>query len=209
MYCRAEPLASLIREVFLHLQAHDIPFQDWGRDDHWVAYLPENDIVDPRTAAKCCRQAISQSLSDWRVERQVFHRAGLPFIEEDWAWNAWDDPWSPSADARSSVLDARANAPFGGNDFAVYGDGGHNGKVATFCSQPRSFGAGSEYWLSSESVTEKMQGALPRRYGLESTTVHTAEMVSMVNAMRWCQPGHWNLAVFDRSALFHALTKQR
>ena len=33
-------------------------------------------------------------------------------------------------------------------------------------------------------------------------------MVAMLNSLRWRRPSHWNLLVYDRSALFDVLKRQ-
>ena len=204
-YCRVGPLACLVRWVLVHLEAEDIPLEDWGKEATWATYLPANELIDPRTAATGCRNALSRRRSDWRAECNLFQRQSLPYIPEDWSESAWEDPDALEADRRSASLDGRAAVPFRHLDYALYGDGGHNGRMATCCSQARSFGEGDEYWHSSACVTDKLMCVLPKRYGYEKCTVHTAELVAMLNSLRWRQPGHWNLAVYDRSALFDVL----
>jgi hypothetical protein len=150
---------------------------------------------------------MAQSRADSRSELTIFHRDPGAEVSEDWSEDAWEEPWSPAVDKRSRILDAAMPAPFSHLDYALYGDGGYNGKGATSCAQARSSGTGREYWPSSACVSEKLTSLLPLRYGNERPMVHTAEMVAMLNSLRWRTPGGWNLAVYDRSALFHVLNQ--
>ena len=112
----------------------------------WAQHLPRNDLLDASTAAACCRSALTQSRADWRAEQCLFHKHQTLHVGEDWAASAWDDPWSLTADPRSAALDKAVAVPFGDSDFAVYGDGGYDGKKPTCSSQARSLGPAKAYW---------------------------------------------------------------
>ena len=90
----------------------------------------------------------------------------------------------------------------------MYSDGG-GGRTITACSQARPFGDGRDYWDSGVEVTAQLITQLPRRFGYELTTVHTAEMLGMITGLGWRRRGQWNLLVCDRSALFGAMHRGR
>ena len=46
----------------------------------------------------------------------------------------------------------------------------------------------------------------PGRFGWERSSIHYAELLSLVVAMRWRSAGSWNLLAFDRSSLFDVLS---
>ena len=94
-------------------------------------------------------------------------------------------------------------------DVGLFGDGGFDPVrgIATFSGGPQRFGAATHYWDESSPAAAAVIGRLPSRFGFESSTVHTAELVAMVVALQWRQPGKWNLFVGDRSALFNVLER--
>ena len=71
--------------------------------------------------------------------------------------------------------------------------------------QARGFGRTGHYWEDSSWASQRLLGRLPARYGWESCTVHTAELHSLLCALRFRVPGRWHLLVFDRSSLFQVM----
>ena len=110
------------------------------------------------------------------------------------------------ADPRSRFLDAVAE-PFPGSwDFAVFGDGSalpHG--PSSFCSQARSFGRSGAYWEPGPLASSRVAARLPTRFGSSTTSIHVAELFSLLVGLRWCCSDSWNLLVFDRSSLFSVL----
>ena len=76
---------------------------------------------------------------------------------------------------------------------------------ATFACQARGFGPSNDYWGSASWVSCQFRGRLPARLGWAHSSIHTAELLSLVVALRFRQPGHWHLLAFDRSSLFDIL----
>lgn len=90
----------------------------------------------------------------------------------------------------------------------LFGDGVYNPHDgATFSGQARAFGQGDQYWQHTDPVSDTVAGKLPRRYGYEQSTIHTAEVCGLVASLRWRRPGEWNIFIGDRSALFQIMTK--
>ena len=113
------------------------------------------------------------------------------------------NPWNWRCDPRSRLLLSTLPTPGDSDDQALYGDGGYSQlSGATYACQARSFGQLGEYWDSSAWVSQQLAGKLPHRLGWESTSIHTAELLSLVCALRFRRPDQWHLLVFDRSALF-------
>ena len=70
--------------------------------------------------------------------------------------------------------------------------------------------AGSGLWPPPQLLailpSDDSGGCLPYAPLLWSgVIVHTAELMGMISALRHAEPGHWNLFVADRSALFSLL----
>ena len=90
----------------------------------------------------------------------------------------------------------------------LYGDGGFTrGEGATYSAQPRHLGPHDNYWHTSSAASEPVSARLPVHYGYEGITIHCAEMMALLAALRWRQPGRWNCFVGDRSALFQVLKR--
>ena len=188
------------------LLAQDVPPSRWGEAELWSNLLPEHLPLSSQACARAARAALQQADSDWQQECLIFHVPTAPAPPEDWRDVAWEDPWLPSGDPRSGHL----LTPFPGftapPDFALFGDGGFSAAYgATFCSQARGFGRTGHYWEDSSWASQRLLGRLPARYGWESCTVHTAELHSLLCALRFRVPGRWHLLVFDRSSLFQVM----
>ena len=59
--------------------------------------------------------------------------------------------------------------------------------------------------LGCSPILVQPRGKLPRRFGLENTSIHTSDFFAMLVALRWRRPDRWNLLVLDRSSLFPLL----
>ena len=130
-------------------------------------------------------------------------------MSENWAVQAWEQPWSPHVDPRSRWLD-RAQMVWAslGQEVLLFGDGGYmNQSGATFAAQARAFGGGDQYWNTSDPVSDPVVSRLPRRYGYDNVTIHTAETCALVAALRWRRLGQWNMYVGDRSAVFQVMAR--
>ncbi|CAE7204856.1 unnamed protein product [Symbiodinium sp. CCMP2592] len=205
-YCRVGRFANSLRRALDSLR-HAVDTRDWGFEHVWQQHLEHSSGLSPSDCAAAMRAATTASSSDWKVECGLFHRP-FPNAEssEDWATDAWDNPWANKVDSRSDYLDSRVEVPFHGLDFGMYSDGGmlHAGNC-TFSSQARSFGGVGDYWESSHACTERLISRLPLRLGYEAVGVHEAEMAAMIAALRWRRPEGWNLLVVDRSSLCYIL----
>ena len=135
-------------------------------------------------------QGTAQSRSDWLVECSLF-QAPVAEVPENWLDAAWEDPWLLSCDCRESAL-------FGDGSFSL----AHG---ASYCCQSRGFGSQDAYWLSASWASTPISGRLPRRFGWETCTVHTAELFAALCSLQFRRPGCWHLLVFDRSALFSCI----
>ena len=116
---------------------------------------------------------------------------------------AWDNPLNPGSDHRSLLLDSR-QLVLPSAELALFSDGGANTEGTTAACQARALG-GPQYWRSAAAVGPQLSVRLPARFGWEHTTVHTAELLAMLAALRWRRPGEWNLLVLDRASLFPLL----
>ena len=96
-----------------------------------------------------------------------------------------------------------------GHDYAMYSDGGLSGLFCTCSAQACCFGPLGAYWEQLGESSIPIQRRLPARFGYEDTNVHVAELMGMINALRWRRPGQWNMLVCDRSALFSALLRSQ
>ena len=200
-FCRVGPLANAVRATVRTLQSDDIPIEAWDLPELWVSVAEVG--VSPAECAAAAGEAVIQMRQDWATE------CGLAQVEcadilEDWAPSAWEEPDSIGADPRSRHLDSTLHG-LAGLDMGLFADGGADAATCTFAGQARSFGVDDRYWEESHSVMPQLRGRLPRRWGWEDTTIHTAEFFAMLVALRWRRLNAWNLLVVDRSALFPVL----
>ena len=79
----------------------------------------------------------------------------------------------------------------------------------TFSATCRGFGQASQYHTLSSHLGPPTIGKLPSRYGHEQATIHTAEVVRGLVALRKRRPGRHNLLVIDRSAFFAILRRAK
>jgi hypothetical protein len=108
-------------------------------------------------------------------------RTSRPPLPPDWPDCAWEDPWCDSADPRSQHLDPIADheAPHG--DFAIFGDGSAlPSGASSFCAQARGLGSEAGYWDSNPYVTSRIAARLPQQFGSGASSVHVAELVSLL-----------------------------
>ena len=203
-FCRFGVLANSVRVALQRiLLLPGLP--NLANPEAWTRCLPEHAPVSAVACAGAARQALSDSVADWTSECRLFHVAP-PQVppDENWLDLAWEDPWHPDADARSAVLLHPVPTP--NEDFVLFGDGGFKSGVgATFACQARGFGSSTDYWGSASWVSDQFSGRLPSRFGWEHASIHTAELFSLVAALRFRKLGEWHLLAFDRMALFHVL----
>ena len=149
--------------------------------------------------------ALAQSELDWGTECRLFQVAPPPVpISEDWPSEAWNSPWHMQSDERAIWL--TQPTPFPDGDFALFGDGGFKGEgTATFACQARGFGVSPDYWGSAAWVSPQLSVRLPKRIGWEFSSIHHAELLSLVAVLRFRRPGQWHLLAFDRTSFFHVM----
>jgi len=182
------------------------PHADWHDPALWGHALPQHAPISPAECARAASLAYAQSQQDWATECSLFHVIPPEYIAEQWTEEAWEDPWNWRCDSRSRLLLSTMPTPGDSGDQAIYGDGGYSKlSGATFACQARSFGRLGQYWDSSAWVSAQLARKLPPRLGWESTSIHTAELLSMVCALRFRRTDQWHLLVFDRSALFSSM----
>lgn len=129
-------------------------------------------------------------------------------VAEDWTDQAWENPLSPSADARTTTLDGRVGLWWDETEVGLFGDGGFDRRRgATFAAQARAFGTLENYWLASRPAADMTASRMAVRYGYKAPTIHTAELAALIASLRWRRPGCWNLFFGDRSALFSAMER--
>ena len=79
--------------------------------------------------------------------------------------------------------------------------GSHHPRLGiTYAAEIRAFGVGPAYHSHTSSLGRQIIGRLPERYGHESSTIHTAEVIGALIALRGHRTGSQNLLVVDRSA---------
>ena len=78
--------------------------------------------------------------------------------------------------------------------------------ASSFCAQARGLGSEVGHWDSNPYVTSRIAARLPQQFGSGASSVHVAELVSLLVGLRWCHPDSWNLLVYDRSSLFNVLS---
>ena len=201
LYCRVGRLANAIRSCLIHFRNSGIADTEWGNPAHWL-HLPADCPASPQQCADATAASLARSRSDWALECDLFGVHHLP-VTENWSEAAWDDPQDPSNDLRSQHLDNRQQV-LPNTDLALFADGGANAEATVAACQARAF-AGAHYWTTASEVGPQLAVRLPARYGWEHTTVHTAELLAMLAALRWRRPGEWNLIVLDRASLFPLL----
>ena len=205
-FCRFGVLANSIRSAWTDILFQHGPHAAWHDPVLWAHALPQHAPISPAECARAASRAYAQSQQDWTTECSLFHASPLEYIAEDWLEEAWEDPWNWRCDPRSRLLLSTLPTPGDSDDQALYGDGGYSQlSGATYACQARSFGQLGEYWDSSAWVSQQLAGKLPHRLGWESTSIHTAELLSLVCALRFRRPDQWHLLVFDRSALFSSM----
>ncbi|CAE7837193.1 unnamed protein product [Symbiodinium sp. CCMP2592] len=200
-YCRVGRLANAVRSCLLHFRNNGIADTEWGDPAHWF-HLPANCPASPQQCAAATTASLARSCADWALECELFGVHHLP-IAEDWSAAAWEHPQDPSNDLRSQHLDSKQQI-LPNVDIGLFADGGANGEATVAACQARAF-AGPHYWNTASAAGPQLAVRLPARYGWEHTTVHTAELLAMLAALRWRRPGAWNLLVLDRASLFPLL----
>lgn len=204
-FCRVGVLANTIRTALVAFRGAALPMAHWDDPAHWVGHVSAACSFSALDVASAVGQCLQADSVEWRAECAMFRPRVLPpVIPMDWPVTAWDDPWSEAADPRSQFLD-EAHASFT-QDFGIYGDGGAlSCGHASFSAQARAFGQADRYWDDSGEVSSAVASRLPVQYGSVVSTVHVAELFSLLVGLRWCRADAWNLLVFDRSALFSVL----
>ena len=197
LYCRVGRLANAIRSCLIHFRNSGIADTEWGNPAHWL-HLPADCPASPQQCADATAASLARSRSDWARGCDLFGVHHLP-VTENWSEAAWEDPQDPSNDLRSQHLDSRQQV-LPNTDLAR----GANAEATVAACQARAF-AGSHYWTTASEVGPQLAVRLPARYGWEHTTVHTAELLAMLAALRWRRPGEWSLLVLDRASLFPLL----
>ena len=204
-YCRVGVLANSVRLAWVSLVERRIPMDSWHDAEVWAEFLPAHSPVTAASCASAAAAALAQSNLDWRTECSLFGLEVVPDISENWPQLAWEDPWDLACNPRARALLTPLPHASDTSDSAIYGDGGFSKDGATFACQARGFGSVGQYWECSAWVSRQIQGKLPTRYGWESSTIHTAELLSLAVSLRFRRADNWHLLVFDRSALFDSL----
>ena len=204
--CRVGLLANSIRSAWMDILLQHGPHAAWDDPAMWSRALPQDAPISPAECARAASLACAQSQQDWTTECSLFHVSPPDYIAEQWTEEAWEDPWNWRCDPRSRLLLSIMPTPADSDGQALYGDGGYSKlSGATSACQARSFGRLGEYWDSSAWVSPQLACRLPHRLGWESTSIHTAELLSLVCALRFRRKDQWHLLVFDRSALFSTM----
>ena len=204
-YCRVSSIANTVRAILKSLARRSVPTQRWSDLEHWLGHVPLDAPASPQACAQAVATALQQANSDWCTECSWYQVPCTPSPDEDWDHSAWQDPWSNHCDPRANHLLTLIESP-GPADFALFGDGGFDlSHGATFCCQARGFGPPGNYWSSAAWASQKLLGRLPRRYGWEHSSIHTAEMQALTCSLRFRTPNAWQLLVFDRSSLFNGM----
>ena len=202
-FCRFGVLANSIRSAWTDILLQHGPRPGTTQFSGHMPYL--STLPSPRLNVPELRPVPMPSLSKTGPQSAPF------FTPPHWnisprTGEAWEDPWNWRCDPRSRLLLSTLPTPGDSDDQALYGDGGYSQlSGATYACQARSFGQLGEYWDSSAWVSQQLAGKLPHRLGWESTSIHTAELLSLVCALRFRRPDQWHLLVFDRSALFSSM----
>jgi hypothetical protein len=210
-FCRVGLLANSVRRAVKTFRDGNIPGQAWALPQTWAANLGSGPGFSPELCARAARLALAASSEDWTAELKLFDcpaSAGR-LTQEDWDDDSWSDPFGINVDPRSQLLDTMQRFSAGGIDYAIYNDGGGDQakrKLAA-CCQARSFGLAGHYWESTVHISSSVSSRLPRRFGHEPSSVHTAELCSFLSGLRWRRLDAWNLLVGDRSALFDVLSR--
>ena len=191
-------VANTLRCILQSWTEEGRPTSTWPDEGLWAQALP---IAFPFSSSQCSaavNDALAKSRLDWTIECSLFRPdAPPPPIPENWPVEEWEVP-TMHGGARAAYLDAAC--PFlTQDDFAMYSDGSEKGlSQCSFAAQARSF---------SRTVSAPMASRLPAAYGHERCSIHTAELMGMLSALRYAKPGAWNLFVGDRSSLFSLITK--
>ena len=207
-FCRVGVLANTIRAALVEFRGAALPIDRWGDPLHWDGQVSAACPFSAMELARAVSQCLQADAAEWSAECALLRpHVPPPPIPMDWPELAWDDPWNDASDPRSQVLDQAQSPGFGTQDFGIYGDGGAlSSGEASFCAQARAFGhRGHLYWDGSGEVSTAVAARLPLQYGSAASTVHVAELFSLLVGLRWCLVDNWNLLVFDRSALFSVL----
>ena len=196
-FSRVGLLANSVRTAYHAILLLPDPPAQLVIPETWAAHLPAHAPVSAQACARAASAALRQSRADFEAECRLFAVPCPPHPPSE--------DWLPAARSpRSSHLLQRAAIPAG--DFALFGDGSFTSSHgATFACQARGFGPSNDYWGSASWVYCQFRGRLPARLGWAHSSIHTAELLSLVVALRFRQPGHWHLLAFDRSSLFDIL----
>ena len=211
--CRVGVIANALRRAVRRMRQLGIRPEMWEREHSaWEQGLDAGagaEGIDVADCVRAARLAASQGRRDWQTELSMFSRARpTADVAEDWTDQAWENPLSPSADARSTTLDGRVGLWWDETEVGLFGDVGfYRRRGATFAAQARAFGTLENYWLASRPAADMTASRMPARYGYEAPTIHTAELAALIASLRWRRPGCWNLFVGDRSALFSAMER--
>lgn len=211
-FCRIGRLANTLRRALANVRALGAAKETWSQPQTWVGALQGLSAVSAAECSNLARKALAAESSDWAVERQLLASsdAACPqaCAEENWSLAAWESPWTHHHDHRSRWLDSVRSVNAQGQDFAVFGDGGFTkGAGATFAAQVRTFGERERYFEEGSPTGDEMARRLPARYGHEDSSIHMAELASLLVALRWRRCGQWNLYVGDRKAVFDSVAR--
>lgn len=207
-FCRVGVLANTIRGTLASFRLASLPLGQWGDPAQWAPHIMLANVgFSAAVLARAVAAALTRAEAEWVVECSLFRpNSRPPLIPEDWPGCAWDNPWSAESDPRTSFLEEAQDPGFGSSDYGIYGDGSTLAcGASSFCAQARSFGDEGLFWETGQQVTSFVAARLPRQFGSVPTTIHVAELFSLLVGLRWCKPDAWNLLVFDRSSLFSVL----
>lgn len=108
--CRVGAIANSLRRAIHWIRHHGVTAAQWEHQRSvWENALDAGGgrgSIDPAVCVQVARIAAAQSRQDWRTEMSMFQvdeSAAVP--AEDWTDQAWEDPQSHAADARSTAMD--------------------------------------------------------------------------------------------------------
>ena len=206
-FCRVGPLANGIRNIVTRLRNANITCHNWHRSPI-LRHSKALTGIPRRRLQEAISLAVLDSQNDWSQELHIFQPAcTVPHPPEDWDPSSWENPDLPAHDRRSRLLD-RACPSHLDREVGMFSDGSYtHSHGATFAADCRAFAEDSNYHAVTEALALPTVGRLPTRFGHELSTIHTAEIVGGLIALRARRRGCDNLLVVDRSAFFAILNK--
>ena len=198
LFSRVSYTANSLRYAVRSLREGGVLPERWSDPAVWRLVLEPSDL-DAASCAQAALSATQQTAADWRVESSLAGGQVQGILLEDWSDSAWEHPHQ--GDARTGALASQLQADLAGHDYAMYSDGGLSGLFCTCSAQACCFGPLGAYWEQLGESSIPIQRRLPARFGYEDTNVHVAELMGMINALRWRRPGQWNMLVCDRCFL--------